>query len=431
MAKEPSQRGNWVTLFIETEFPWPESERALVFRGFNIWLLPYTDDYMPMVALDCSEQRISTDDGYKLLRQFVSALVWSEERSAKIHGGGGGTYAYRMHRQSRRNPVRSLGGVPHYDYLPEPEDERSLLGLALYREAMEANNVAFQVLGFSKIFNVIHRSSRDQKDWINSRLGEIQKSKDRLAELQTRNVDIGHYIYESCRCAVAHAYSEPLVNPDDPADYLRLGRDLELVKELAEIAIEQDLGVKSSMTIFREHLYELKGFRELLGAELVGLLKSSKLTKQRGFEFPDFPRLTIRLRDLDSFEALTGLEVTDIEVRVDGMVRVRCDSNDRTCAVYLYLHFPEERLLIDVEGGFAVFDTGTPQAARYAADVCQFKAKYFLNGVLEIWNADDGTLMGRCDPFIPTNIMPVETAQNFEEHANRFLEIAAERERVD
>lgn len=427
MARDPSQGGSWATLHVEADFSWPENEQSIAFRGIRLWLLPYTDDYMAMVAIECGEHGISSDVGYRLLRQFVSALVWSKGKCVKIHGAGGGTYAYRMRIPYQRNPIGTVGGVPHFDYLPEPESARSLLGLALYREAIEADNVAFRVLGFSKIFNVLHKSSREQKDWINSQLEEIQKGRDRLQELQNENLDVGQYIYESCRCAVAHAFSEPLINPDEPADYKRLSRDLDLVKELAEIAIEYELGVKSSMTIYREHLYELEGFRNLFGPELVNLLKGPNLAEQAGFDFPEFPRITIRLRDVDAFDALTAMEVTDLEVREDGIVRIRCDSDDRTCAVYLYLHFPEERLLIDIEAGFAVFDAGTPQAARYAADVCGFKAKYFLNGELEIWDAENGILLGRCDPFLPTNVLPVETAQNFEEHAIRFLELARSR----
>ena len=122
------------------------------------------------------------------------------------------------------------------------------------------------------------------------------------------------------------------------------------------------------------------------------------------------------------------MDVTEIEVRNDGMIRLRCDSANRISAAFLYLNIPEERLLIDIEGGFAVFDVGTAEAARFGADVCTFKGKYFLNGVLQVWDADNDRLMGCCDPYIPTNVLPFETWKNFDAHAQRFMEIATERE---
>ncbi len=57
------------------------------------------------------------------------------------------------------------------------------------------------------------------------------------------------------RCAVAHAFHlNRVVNPDDPADLVRLSEDLPVIRELARIAIERELGVKSERDFHREHL---------------------------------------------------------------------------------------------------------------------------------------------------------------------------------
>ena len=42
------------------------------------------------------------------------------------------------------------------DYLPDPEDPRARLALALYREALGLNNDAYQYLGFFKILDILH-----------------------------------------------------------------------------------------------------------------------------------------------------------------------------------------------------------------------------------------------------------------------------------
>ena len=60
----------------------------------------------------------------------------------------------------------------------------------------------------------------------------------RLEELQKLHKDIGEYLYESGRCAVAHAFNRPLVDPDNPDDTQRLDADLPVIKALAEQMIE-------------------------------------------------------------------------------------------------------------------------------------------------------------------------------------------------
>ena len=88
---------------------------------------------------------------------------------AKIQGSGGGTFPYRMRMSPGRRPPGTVDKQPHYDDLPEPEDERALLGLALYREAMEFENIAYQVLGFTKVFNVLYAQAASQIEWIKMR----------------------------------------------------------------------------------------------------------------------------------------------------------------------------------------------------------------------------------------------------------------------
>lgn len=102
-----------------------------------------------------------------------------------------------------------------------------------------------------------------------------------------RSPNIGHYLWVSGRCAVAHAYAEPLVDPEDPEDSARLQKDLPLVKALAEHLIEHELGVKSMSTIWREHLYELSGFHRLLGVDIVAKLKAQVETAVD--QVPNFP----------------------------------------------------------------------------------------------------------------------------------------------
>lgn len=42
-------------------------------------------------------------------------------------------------------------------------------------------------------------------------------------------------------------------------------------------------------------------------------------------------------------------------------------------------------------------------AARNGKELDRFFRDYFLNGKLQMWNADTGALVSRCDAFIPMN----------------------------
>jgi len=64
----------------------------------------------------------------------------------------------------------------------------------------------------------------------------------RLEELSAEGrTDVPAYLYASGRCAVAHAYAQPLIDADDPGDLLRRRKDLPVIRALAEYAIEHDL----------------------------------------------------------------------------------------------------------------------------------------------------------------------------------------------
>jgi len=140
----------------------------------------------------------------------------------------------------------------------------------------------------------LHRGPNPQKNWINKTVEVLEdfEVKKRIADFKKSGVDIGRYLYESGRNAVAHAFSEPSVdpvNPDEPAHLARLSSDLPVIAALAEYLIEHEFGILSQRTVWRQHLYELDGFREIIGARLVERIKKKErippesLPKLQGF----------------------------------------------------------------------------------------------------------------------------------------------------
>jgi hypothetical protein len=289
------------------------------------------------------------------------------------------------------------------DYVPDSEDPRARRALAIYREALGLNSVRYQFLGFHKVLDIVHQKPDAQIEWTNGVLGSLEdhQAKTRAEELRSQGKDVGAYLYGAGRSAVAHAYADPVVDPDRPEDTLRLGRDLPLVKALAEFAIEHELGVKSERTVWREHLYELEGFRALLGADLVEAIRTRREVWPD--QVPSFPALSVRLRYRPNYPALESLQATTAGVS-DGRLLVRCSSGDGLVETLIALDFTEERLEFDPVQGLGVRDDGSSKAIRYALDQVRCIEELYANGQLEVWDAGTNQLLGRCDPFLPQNI---------------------------
>lgn len=389
----------YVVVGLESGVPWPTTETRVGFRNYEFLLRPETDTLAPTVVLEY-EAPMTYNEGLALTRRFLSSLAWAKGgRLLEIATTGGGIPI-----QVGKGPgARLIDPRFRLDYLPDPPDERTHLALALYREALNVNSTPYQFLAFFKIINIIHQYGPAQIAWINGTVGQLEDhlAKSRLAVLRGEVQDIGQYLYESGRCAVAHAFNDPLVDPDDPEDTLRLVLDLRVVKALAEYVIEHELGIQSQRTVWREHLYELEGFRALLGhATLAHLREGRDITIT---EVPTLPRLNIRIRDREPFPAFENLDVELLEA-TGGRLRARCSSGDELFRAGLSLNFAEQRLEFDPVEGVAVADDGSAQAMRYALDRIEFVKAMYHNGELEVWDADREVLLGRCNPFIPTNI---------------------------
>ena len=129
-------------------------------------------------------------------------------------------------------------------------DPKARLALALYREGITVNSIPFSFLSLFKILNIFWKDKyvsghNEIIEGIRSNLKNVKnyESEKRINEIRASGADVAKYLYESCRCAIAHAYADPIIDPDDVADLMRLSKDLEIKKEIAENLIENRLGI--------------------------------------------------------------------------------------------------------------------------------------------------------------------------------------------
>ena len=125
---------------------------------------------------------------------------------------------------------------------------KAKLSLALYREALSINSIPFAFLSYFKILNVFWKDKyvngkneliegiRKMLPILNDDLAK--RRLDEINKTETEN-DVPKYLYESGRCAIAHAHNDPIVDPDDSMDIRRLSQDIWIVKALAEYLIKE------------------------------------------------------------------------------------------------------------------------------------------------------------------------------------------------
>lgn len=410
--------GKWVQCGI-TGMGFPPEPQTITFQSRTLYLIPGqpkkegapSGDFYPMVAFEHSG--MSFEDGQRLISAFVNSVAWVRQSSIRTAMFSGGSRVYRLGGQDARALVDNRFEL---NYLPEPADEKARLALAFYREGLTLNSIAYQCLSFFKILNITLRRGKDQIAWINANIADARKRDtfgthewEKKAGFNSTNETAGSYLYVSNRCAIAHAYNDPLINPDDPNDRRRLSNDMPIVKVLAEHFIEKEFGVKSETTIWREHLYELQGFTNIFGAALVDHIKANELVPLA--DFPNVPLLSIRLAHMPIFESFECMHAEIVDCHTGKVNLLLTAPKDRASAL-LVLDFAEERLNFDIFQHLAVEDDGSVAGAQAGLDYLRFVYRYLANGKLELWA--DGTRMSRRDAFIPENIDLGATLKNYE-----------------
>jgi hypothetical protein len=399
---------HWVVVGVDSSVAWPTSDTEIEFSGHKMTLRPGSKELVPSIAFQYPSA-LTFDDALLTVRRFMSSLAWVERSAVREEGVTGGSHPIRIGWPLRGNVI-----THHFrqDYLPAPQDRRTRLALALYREALGLNSVAYAFLGFFKIINLVKKTGREQKDWINTALPRIKDHRAiaRKNELATTESDLGAYLYDSGRCAVAHAYTDPIADPEDVADRTRLARDLPLIQALAEHAIETELGVQSQPTVWREHLYQLDGFRRLLGQDTVDKLKRKDYESLQPLTLP---RLTLRVRDRDQLPSFEGLVPAGAAL-AGGVVWLVCRTDSGVLEVVIGLDLPNELLLFDPERGIAIRRGTDPISVAAQIDSLHLLKDLLCNGSLEVRSTDSGESLGRTDPYIGENIDLAGSIANIE-----------------
>lgn len=235
-------RSKWVTAAVEAHFGWPTARLEVTYRGYKYLVRPEADDLAPSVSVQ-SEQGLTIDEGKDLINRFLSALAWSHSAGVQqVFAVGSNTD--EPIRVGKSDRFRFTAEPWQQLYLPQPSDERALRTLAVFREALSVNSIPYKFLGLFKVLNIRYSSGDAQKRWINDNRDRITepRAKERLDTLLSI-ADLGAYLYHQGRCAVAHAFTDDVVDPDVSKELRQLEDDVPLIKAFAELIISSEFGI--------------------------------------------------------------------------------------------------------------------------------------------------------------------------------------------
>ncbi len=412
--RPPYTGGFWLTIGLEISAGWPKDPTALRFAGDNFWLRPGAASALPDISIECkSYGPDDTSAGLQSLRRFLSLYCWYERHIVfeSTSVGSGGPNPARCGNVQARNirPMYAPDTGLVVEMLPSVPDEDGWLALALYREALGLNSIFYRVLGFAKIINIKYSSGADQKAYINGALPFLAGhfALQRLTVLKSQSVDVGDYIYTSCRCAVAHANTQPIANPDQGQDIQRLTEDVDLIRAIAEHFIEYELGIKSHSTILRQHKYQVDGFSDRLGSSLLGCLERGVVVPSSALQLP---HIDVRVRGYPQLRAFADL-IPSLESTSGQVVRYGLKSSglSPTVDIRFGLDFAAARLDFDPLRDIAVVEPTTAESARVVLDLLELQRALLRNRIIELFVAGSLERLGRLEPYIPSNIDPGES----------------------
>lgn len=218
-----------------------EEEIYLQFEGRTFRWINGTPESNAVLSIGYKDMN-NPGEAEEAVNKLLTFLVWRHRVPIRKMTGVGGP--------RRSLPLtwgpRMSGGLkvdPAY-LLTEQKtgaSARRNLALALYKEGVNSESVFYKFLSFWKILEVAIPDKTARWAWINANVSRAALHKERITEIMVQAPDIAEYLDYSGRCAIAHVFRQPFVNPDDRTDNIRITKDVRVVEDLARAVISDGL----------------------------------------------------------------------------------------------------------------------------------------------------------------------------------------------
>lgn len=409
VERKLKSRTGWLTAGVATSIPWPPDDVCVTYDGDDYFMRGAKQKGMPSTPCITIAYGGDADATIAKIYRFTSILGWFLGGYVDVVGYIRGSHPV-VYGGPALNPTIGEAGPRRFtcNYLPEIRDENTRKALAFWREGSRLDRVhsGYAFLSYYKVIESQFRNSKREtsKSWMKAHLARLDgPAGDRVARLTADGVDVFKQLYASGRCAIAHAsLDDVIVDPDIAADRRRIATDLVMMRELARLYIQDELGVPDAISTYRSR-DRLRPWHALLDLADVELLKEAKPPL-------NLARLEGRTVSVGLWPEgpIAGLERMRLHVdAVDaGAVRIVLDGEKKTLELVFVLDFRNGRAHTQLEvGGLAAMgaELDEEDVRAYAT----FFYTVFSHGIAQLWI--DGLDPIECEVVIPVNMMLSKT----------------------
>ena len=281
-------------------------------------------------------------------------------------------------------------------------DERTRRALAFWREGLRLRqiHVGYAFLSFFKVIESQFDRSALRVAWIAEALPVLEGDAGaRVRALSSEVADVGKHIYDSGRCAVAHAqFADGRGDPDVPEDRRRLEQDLTVMEALARQYIAYELGVPDEMVVHRDR-DRLEAVAQFVPEPVARALREKVHVSRRSVglqglivglaRWPQAPVAT--------FSSLS-LRVREVQ---GGKLFITASNPSDSITLGFVLDFSENRAHV-ILGQLNYRLSDNPMSTDDAIAVVDLRKNIIGNALLELWLPNGERL--DFEVFIPVNI---------------------------
>lgn len=250
LGARPSSR--FLNLRVDAQVTWPGEPTRIEFGGHHLVLFPRTKDNAHSISIDLHHERISEDEAQTLVNRLLSVMSWCDDQRASVHEGWSGSPVPTP--MLRENSVFVSAHEWHF-YRKLPHDDVLMRCLAFYRDGLNAYSAGLAshaVLSFFRVFETRYHKKEKAIRWVNAAFPKVEPSISAYelesfeSDRRSADLDVGSYVYEKCRVAVAHAARDAPSDVDKAEESSRLLNASRIIRWLARHFIEQKFNFSSS-----------------------------------------------------------------------------------------------------------------------------------------------------------------------------------------
>lgn len=398
---------SWLTAAVHHSISWPSHDVLVHYGGENYYLRGLEQQEGKLseacitVPLSGSEQ---ANSALRRVYEFTSILGWYLRGYVDVVGHIRGSRA-TLYSAGKQPFIPSIASGRHgftCNFMPIIRSESTRKALAFFREGLRLEYIhpGYSFLSFYKVIESQFKDGNDRSSWINAAIPTLEnKAGKRAQELSEQGKDVGRHIFESGRCAVAHASIDgELINPDIPEDRVRIAQDLVLVQSLAKKFIQEELSIPDYLDVYKGR-DALASFYEYLDAEHIKCLKNGGSVLIKYLAINDL-QTEVRIWPNQSFSELRQMTLTVMSAH-EGIVALQALNEAKTLSLGFILDFINAKAHTNLEysGVLPATDGGNPDDE---IAFLRYQKAVIGNDIIEI-QLPNGEIVV-CEIVIPVNI---------------------------